>query len=102
MIFSTLVDLIILNTGIEAKQSTRKKWVSSGISDLSSVEATAFSLDKQNTDEAGVYISKDALDKAREGQTRSTGRSTLAIESGLQVGLDPTQIRRYMTHTGHM
>jgi len=51
-------------TAIEEQESTRRVWKSSGISDLSNVQVDEAQLDKQNTDEEGVFISKDALEKA--------------------------------------
>eukprot|EP00029_Vermamoeba_vermiformis_P007896 TRINITY_DN3546_c0_g1_i1.p1 TRINITY_DN3546_c0_g1~~TRINITY_DN3546_c0_g1_i1.p1 ORF type:complete len:1137 (-),score=300.82 TRINITY_DN3546_c0_g1_i1:18-3428(-) len=49
---------------IEEQESTRRVWKSSGVSDLSNVQVDEAQLDKQNTDEEGVFISKDALEKA--------------------------------------
>lgn len=54
----------VLNTAIEEQESTRRVWKSSGVSDLSNVQVDEAQLDKQNTDEEGVFISKDALEKA--------------------------------------
>lgn len=40
------------------------KWENSGISDLSSISVESFTQDSQNTNEAGVFISQNALELA--------------------------------------